>query len=115
MSRNVSRSAVFFTSSVPVYGWYRRGPQGSPVRVPGRPTRLLPPTRLVSAVRLSKLNGERIMSTQFKVTSTRRTRKAKSVAHPKVVANIIHLSAERKKESALEEWSCALKVYRNTM
>ncbi len=52
------------------------------------------------------------MSTQSKVTSTRRTRKTKSVSvTPNVVANIIQIPLERRQEVARNKWSQALKIY----
>jgi len=59
-------------------------PQGSPVRLSGTSTHLVPPTRLTSGVRLRQPNtNEVIMTTPSKVTSPRRTRKTKSAAQPK--------------------------------
>lgn len=47
--------------------------------------------------------------------STRAPARRKSVSNPKVVANIIHLSVERRKESALEKWGRALQVYLSSL
>ena len=60
-------------------------------------------------------------------TSNKATKKARKVAtpkarthrksriNPKVIANIIHLSIERRKESARNQWSDALKIYLATL
>lgn len=65
-SRNDSCNAAFLRLAVSSMGGLGGEPQGSPVRVPGTPTRLVPLTRLESGVRLNKLNGERIMTKSIK-------------------------------------------------
>lgn len=69
MSRNVLSNAAFLRLVSPSMGGLDGEPKGSPVRVPGTPTRLVPPTRLASGVRLNILNGERIMSNIIPVVS----------------------------------------------
>jgi hypothetical protein len=58
-------------------------------------------------------------STVVSVTSkprTRRTRKTKTIkVVPEVLANIVHLSTERRKEAAQAKWSEALKIYLGTL
>ncbi len=58
-------------------------------------------------------------TTQKVCKAAKATRKAqsrnKSRINPKVVANIIHLSEERKKENARLKWGNALKVYLATL
>lgn len=44
-------------------------------------------------------------------TSKARSRSKSLRINPKVVANIVHLSKERRKEAATEKWHTALKVY----
>lgn len=55
-SRNASSNVAFLRLVLPFMGGLGGEPQGSPVRFPGRPTRLVPPTRLDSGVRLKQLN-----------------------------------------------------------
>lgn len=83
MSRNVSRSAVFLRLALPFMGGIDGEPQGSPVRVPGSPTRLLPPTRLDSSVRFTKLNGERIMTTPSISTSATPNKISRATGAPR--------------------------------
>lgn len=51
-----TRNAAFLRLAMPLMGGPDGEPQGSPVRFPGRPTRSVPPTRLVSGVRFNHLN-----------------------------------------------------------
>lgn len=46
-----------------------------------------------------------------KVTVKPRARRKSPCINPKVMANIVHLSDERKKEHAREKWDIALKAY----
>lgn len=51
-----------------------------------------------------------------KVTPTPKARtRHKSRINPKVVANIVHLSYERRKQAAREKWHLALKVYLSSL
>ena len=50
-------------------------------------------------------------SKKSKVTVKPRARRKSPCINPKVIANIIHLSDERKKENAREKWGVALNEY----
>jgi hypothetical protein len=50
-------------------------------------------------------------SVRSKVTVKPRARRKSSCINPKVIANIVHLSDERKKENAREKWGVALNEY----
>lgn len=90
MSRSVIDSAVFLRLVFPFMGGLDGEPQCSPVRYPGSPTHLVPPTRLDSGVRLIKPNdNEVIMTTKSKVApatpKTRSRNKTNSSAQSKVI------------------------------
>lgn len=68
-SRNVIRNAAFARLVSPSMGGLDGEPQGSPVRYPGRPTRPVPPTRLVSGVRVTNLNGDSAMTNTSQAVS----------------------------------------------
>lgn len=57
-----------------------------------------------------------IMDAQATITPPRRTRKSKSIpAAPNVVANIVFISPELRKEQGLVDWNKAFRTYMDTL